>query len=69
MRLDHLLSKREEVGVVLLFRCEGAPGTGAKKPEGGSGRPEGEEEATVSKKNSGGDACRGHTRSHPEHDG
>ena len=23
MRLDHLLSKEEEVGVVLLFRCQG----------------------------------------------
>ena len=45
MRLDHLLSKREEVGVALLFRCRGTS------------------------KNSGGDALKGHTRSHPEHEG
>ena len=45
VRLDHLLSKEEEVEIVLLFSCQG----------------------TV--KNSGGDALRGHTRSHPEHEG
>ena len=26
MRLDHLLSKEEEVGIALLFRCQGALG-------------------------------------------
>ena len=46
VRLDHLLSREEEVELVLLFSCQG----------------------TV-KKNSGGDALRGHTRSHPEHEG
>ena len=45
MRLDHLLSKEEEVRVELLFSCQEAA------------------------KISGGDALRGHTRSHPEHDG
>ena len=45
MRLDHLLSKEEEVRVVLLFDCQGAI------------------------ENFGGDALRGDTRSHPEHDG
>ena len=49
MRLDHLLSKEEEVRVLhsiqfLMFR-------------------------TLKTHISGGDALRGHTRSHPEHDG
>jgi hypothetical protein len=48
VRLDHLLSKEEEVGVVILFSCQ------IKKNN---------------KKISGGDALRGHTRSHPEHEG
>ena len=46
MRLDHLLSKEEEVKVVLLLSCQ-----------------------RLKIKYSGGDALRGHTRSHPEHDG
>ena len=46
MRLDHLLSKEEEVDVALLLICR-----------------------RTKLKNSGGDALRGHTRSHPEHDG
>ena len=46
MRLDHLLSKEEEVRVVLLFSCEGH-----------------------NEEDSGGEALRGDTRSHPEHDG
>ena len=45
VRLDHLLSKEEEVGVTLLLICQGTD------------------------THSGGDALRGHTRSHPEHDG
>ena len=48
MRLDHLLSKEEQVEEVWLFSYEGS-----------------EEEPNIS----GGDALRGHTRSHPEHDG
>ena len=45
MRLDHLLSKEEEVRKMLSI-------------------------VELSKLNtSGGDAVRGHTRSHPEHDG
>ena len=46
MRLDHLLSKEEEVEVVFLLDCQGG-----------------------SQKDSGGDAFRGNTRPHPEHDG
>ena len=46
MRLDHLLSKEEEVKVVLLLSCQ-----------------------RLKTEYSGGDARRGHTRSHPEHDG
>ena len=53
MRLDHLLSKEEEVRVVLLLICQVQM---THKRE-------------VSKEDSGGDALRGHTRSHPEHDG
>ena len=48
MRLDHLLSKEEQVEEVWLFSYEGS-----------------EAELNIS----GGDALRGHTRSHPEHDG
>ena len=46
MRLDHLLSREEEVEIELLLSCQ----------------------ETV-KEDSGGDALRGNTRSHPEHDG
>ena len=46
VRLDHLLSKEEEVKVVLLLSCQ-----------------------RLKTEYSGGDARRGHTRSHPEHDG
>ena len=46
MRLDHLLSKEEEVKAVLLLSYQ-----------------------EDNKKISGGDALKGHTRSHPEHDG
>ncbi len=54
MRLDHLLSKEEEVKkVVFLFSYQ----NGRKSQE------------RIMKKNSGGDALGGHTRSHPEHDG
>ena len=46
MRLDHLLSKEEEVRVLYTVQVSSKP-----------------------KKDSGVDALRGHTRSHPEHDG
>ena len=49
MRLDHLLSKEEEVEDQMCFTVE-------------LSRKENIE-------SSGGDALRGHTRSHPEHDG
>ena len=57
MRLDHLLSKEEEVDVgytVQLSKLQ--TGTMLKSN-------------SLCKKISGGDALRGHTRSHPEHDG
>ncbi len=57
MRLDHLLSREEEVGVGLLFRCRG---------EGIEGKKEKKEEEKAKK--SGGDAFRGNTRTHPEHE-
>ena len=47
MRLDHLLSREEEVRVGLLSIGQGP----------------------IQLNISGGDALRGHTRSHPEHDG
>ena len=46
MRLDHLLSKEEEVRVLYTVQVSSKP-----------------------KKDSGADALRGNTRSHPEHDG
>ena len=55
MRLDHLLSKEEEVEIGLLSRCQGVLGRKQDKIE----------DINLS----GGDAFRGHTRSHPEHDG
>ena len=52
MRLDHLLSKEEEVEIVSLFSYQRVP-KGMKD----------------NKKDSGGDADRGYTRTHPEHEG
>ena len=51
MRLDHLLSKEEEVEIGLLLICQGQMYAKGKR------------------KISGGDAIRGNTRTHPEHDG
>lgn len=50
MRLDHLLSKEEEVRVLYTVQFS-------------------DYEKSRKQKISGGDALRGHTRSHPEHDG
>ena len=49
MRLDHLLSKEEEVEQRMCFTVELS--------------------RKLNKDISGSDALRGHTRSHPEHDG
>ena len=63
MRLDHLLSKEEEVEIVSLFSCQKV------------GKEPAKEQRHEVRKNSwnvkisGGDAARGHTRTHPEHDG
>ena len=66
MRLDHLLSKEmEEVGVVLLLICQ----RGKSKEDGGECAKRIAGEEIRNKNTSGGDALRGHTRSHPEHDG
>ena len=75
MRLDHLLSKeKEEVGVVLLSSCQGV-----HKIWTNDNRMKltflvaCAQSASLSRNKqfniSGGDALRGHTRSHPEHDG
>ena len=56
MRLDHLLSKEEEVGVAMLFSCGGREPF-AERPEDGSGSVSGGRE-----KISGGDAPGGDTR-------
>ena len=101
MRLDHLLSKEEEVRVVLLFSYQAASArwlrgkeresllseffgradrrirafVSIEKPRSGLEIAEKRarawiaEETNLITKISGGDACRGHTRSHPEHDG
>ena len=53
MRLDHLLSKEEEVGVLDTVECF----MGVQK------------HPSWFTKLSGADALKGHTRSHPEHDG
>ena len=58
MRLDHLLSKEEEVGVVLLSSCQGV-----------MKRKHDDEATKRNREDSGDDALMGHTRSHPEHDG
>ena len=73
-------SLKEEVGVALLFRCQelfwleevsknrkGYLFQEEKREKFFSERPEGIEEDT--EKESGGDALRGDTRSHSEHDG
>ncbi len=58
MRLDHLLSKEEEVEErEALFNYEGSWSASEKMCE------------RKLKRISGGDASGGHTRSHPEHDG
>ena len=57
MRLDHLLSKEEEVRVLNTVQC--FVGSGIRK----------EEAVKVTRKIPGVDARRGNTRSHPEHDG
>ena len=62
MRLDHLLSKEEEVRVELLLICQSKTfGNSA-----GGGFSNGFAKQILF---SGGDALRGDTRSHPEHDG
>ena len=55
MRLDHLLSKEEKVRVLYTVESLSKPAQ-----NGRSGKM---------KKNSGGDALRGNTRTHPEHEG
>ena len=60
MRLDHLLSKDEEVGVLDTVECFMK----------GAGRTEESVSAQfMVHEASGADALKGHTRSHPEHDG
>ena len=65
MRLDHLLSKEEEVGVVLLVICQ----RGKSKEDGGECAKRITIEDIFNNIASGGYALGGHTRSHPEHDG
>ena len=68
MRLDHLLSKEMgEVGVALLLICQGQVKKRIINWWLCAKRIAGEE--IRNKNTSGGDALRGHTRSHPEHDG
>ena len=71
VRLDHLLSKEEEVGIALLFRCQGALGkrTSSKNKQVQKKRISSKNEQVRLKKDSGGDAWRGNTRTHIEHDG
>ena len=94
MRLDHLLSKEEEVEGVSLLSYHGAsvqtspeeePGACSRKTPEADGcmravalarisEAESSEEAGRRSRRevteiSGGDTLRGHTRSHPEHDG
>ena len=69
MRLDHLLSKEEQVknGFHCLVIKERQ-----KRQEHKKQKTEDAADFTVSKNwitTAGGDALRGHTRSHPEHDG
>ena len=68
MRLDHLLSKEKEVRVAFLVSCQKIDPYGSTLGAPRSGSPEGFgflKELSLS----GGDARRGNTRSHPEHDG
>ena len=83
MRLDHLLSKEISKGCCLLFshqglsaaqNCEdGEANLFAETSETGTRRAKDKMKIIGSVKRpnniSGGDALRGHTRSHPEHDG
>ena len=78
MRLDHLLSK-EKVRVELLSSCQGVHGADfGRAPErmftsgtvGGQKKSYGRSRKTqLDNSTSGDDALKGHTRSHPEHDG
>ena len=61
MRLDHLLSKEKEVGIVLLLSVQSKKKRIKKLMKN--------QEAYLECKITGGDALRGDTRSHPEHDG
>ena len=75
MRLDHLLSKRDEVKVVLLLSCQGTDRAFVSERRRGQRSPGRSCGAAsnifcVAKDNiSGADALMGHTRTHPEHDG
>ena len=70
MRLDHLLSKEEKskgwIAVWLLrVRCEDM----RCKTKHQSIRVQDKNNEKINKEISGGDALRGNTRTHPEHDG
>ena len=78
MRLDHLLSKEEEVGVVLLLCYQWklnkkVPRKLEIKREGFALLRETARRKKAKRNNtkhiSGGDALRGNTRTHPEHEG
>ena len=78
MRLDHLLSKEEEVGVVLLLCYQWklnkkVPRKPEIKREGFALLRETARRKKAKRNNtkhiSGGDALRGNTRTHPEHEG
>ena len=81
MRLDHLLSKEEEVGVVLLLcyqwklnkKVPRKPEIKREKREGFALLRETARRKKAKRNNtkhiSGGDALRGNTRTHPEHEG
>ena len=78
MRLDHLLSKEEEVGVVLLLCYQWklnkkVPRKLEIKREGFALLRETARREKAKRNNakhiSGGDALRGNTRTHPEHEG
>ena len=84
MRLDHLLSREEEVGVVLLLICQGQIVMSRESMESLSHmagerargdaqhyRECGQSAHGRNRDNttSSGDALTGDTRSHPEHDG
>ena len=70
MRLDHLLSKEESRGCITVLLSRSAwtkPADNEKNPVANaqSASPQGNRQL----KDSGGDALRGDTRSHPEHEG